>query len=151
MPSSNASCTCHIDWRPSRWLAVALVSLGLMAALALWLSALGAATAGPAAVGAAAYGVLIARRYLQSPPAAVDWLGGDEPAYLTRARRVLRLHAVQVRLRGPLAQLAGTDPSGRTHRLAWWPDTLTASDRRQLRLAASVSGRYAKPLRIQAA
>ena len=151
MPSSNASCTCHIDWRPSRWLAVALVALGLMAAVSLWFSALGAAIAGPAAVGAVAYGVHLARRHLQSPPAAVDWLGGDEPAYLTRARRVLRLQPVRVRLRGPLAQLAGTDASGRTHRLAWWPDTLAASDRRQLRLAASFSGRSANPLRKQAA
>ena len=151
MPSSNASCTCHIDWRPSRWLAGGLVALGLMASLSLWLCALPGTVAAPAAIGAAAYGLALAYWHLRSPPVAVDWLGGEDPAYLTQADRVLRLQQVHVRLRGPLAQLSGRDASGRTHRLAWWPDTLAVSDRRQLRLAACVSCRSVKPLRKQAA
>ncbi|MBW8366395.1 MAG: hypothetical protein K0M70_00845 [Arenimonas sp.] len=151
MPSSNASWTCRIDWRPSRWLAAALTCLGLMAALSLGLSALPAALALPGAVLAAGWGAWLARRQLQRPPCSLDWLGGDEPAYLTQRDGLIRIDAVTVRLRGPQATLAGTDRHGRIHRLAWWPDTLPPQDRRQLRLALAVSWRYVKPLRKQAA
>jgi len=151
MPSSNSSSICRIDWRPSRWLAAALVCLGLMAALSLWLSALPAALALPGALLAAGWGVFLARRQLQQAPCSIDWLGGDEPAYLTRRDGLARLQGVTVRMRGPLATLAGTDASGRTHRLAWWPDTLHGHDRRQLRLAMAVSWRSEKPLHKQAA
>jgi hypothetical protein len=46
-----------------------------------------------------------------------------------------RLEFVQVQWRGPLAFLHARDVEGRTHRCAWWPDTLAAKDRRALRLA----------------
>lgn len=151
MPSSTSSSTCRIDWRPSRWLAVALVGLGLMAALSLWLSELPWALALPGSLLAVGEGLRLSRRHLALAPITLDWLGGDAPAYLTRRDGLVRLDGATVRLRGPLATLAGKDALGRTHRLAWWPDTLHAGDRRQLRLAASVSGRSAKPLRKQAA
>lgn len=151
MPSSTSSSTCRIDWRPSRWLAAALVVLGVMAALSLWLSALSPAAKWAGMPLALAWSVLLAVRHRALPPLALDWLGGDEPAYLTGPTGICRLDAVTVRLRGPLATLAGIDAQGRLHRLGWWPDTLAADDRRQLRLAASVSRRCAKPLRKQAA
>ena len=151
MPSSNSSSFCRIDWRPSRWLAAALGCLGLMAALSLWLSALPGWLGLPCALLAAGWGVFLARQQLQQAPCSIDWLGGDEPAYLTRPDGLIRIQRVTVRMRGPLATLAGTEASGRTHRLAWWPDTLHAQDRRQLRLAMAVSWRSAKPLHKQAA
>ncbi|HQZ31749.1 MAG TPA: hypothetical protein PLG89_07815 [Arenimonas sp.] len=151
MPSSSSSSTCRIDWRPSRWLAAALVALGLMAAVSLWLSALPPAWSVPAALVALAEGLRLARGHLARPPLALDWLGGDEPAYLTSAAGVARLDRVSVRLRGPLATLSGTDAQGRQRHLGWWPDTLGPADRRQLRLAGCVSCRSAKPLRKQAA
>src|SRR5690606_34916715 len=48
------------------------------------------------------------------------------------------MEASRVRLewRGPLAFLAFDDPAGRRIRLAWWPDTLPPTRRRELRLAA---------------
>lgn len=151
MPSSSSSSICHIDWLPSRWLACTLVVLGLMAALSLWLSALPLAAKLVAMPAALAEGLRLARRHLASPPLAVDWLGGGDPAYLTGAAGVTRLDAVSARLRGPLGSLSGTDAQGNVRRLGWWPDTLDAAGRRQLRLAASVSCRSAKPLRKQAA
>ena len=151
MPSSSSSSTCRIDWRPSRWLAAALVALGLMAAVSLWLSALPPAWSVPAALVALAEGLRLARAHLRRPPLALDGLGGDAPAYLTSAGGVTRLDGVSVRLRGPLATLAGSDARGRVRRLGWWPDTLDAAGRRQLRLADCVSCRSAKPLRKQAA
>ncbi len=151
MPSSTSSSTCRIDWRPSRWLAAALVGLGLMAALSLWLSALPPLLALPASLLAAAEGLRLARGHLRVAPCSLDWLGAPDPAYLTGRTGVVRLDDVTVVLRGPLATLAGTDARGRRQRLAWWPDTLSAGERRQLRLAASVSWRSVKPLRKQAA
>jgi toxin CptA len=96
-------------------------------------------------------GAHLARRHRALPALAVDWLGGDEPAWITGPRGVVRLDRVAVGLRGPLATLAGTDAQGHRQHLGWWPDTLDAAGRRQLRLAASVSWRSAKPLRKQAA
>jgi toxin CptA len=151
MPSSNSSSTCRIDWRPSRWLAAALLALGMIAALSLWLGALPMAVKLVAMPLALAEGARLARRHLAAAPLAVDWLGGDEPAFVTGPMGVIHLENIVVRFRGPLATLAGTDPQGRVHRLAWWPDTVDAAGRRQLRLAASVSCRSAKPLRKQAA
>jgi toxin CptA len=40
-----------------------------------------------------------------------------------------------VQWRGTLAFLQARDATGRVHRLAWWPDTLTPADRRAMRLA----------------
>ena len=151
MPSSSSSSICRIDWRPSRWLAAALLALGVMAALSLWLSALPPPVKLPAILAALAEGLRQARRHLAQPALALDWLGGDEPAYLTTSARVVRLDRVTAHLRGPLASLSGTDAQGRLRRLAWWPDTLGDLDRRQLRLASAVSRRSANPLRKQAA
>ncbi|WP_231734445.1 hypothetical protein [Noviluteimonas gilva] len=41
-----------------------------------------------------------------------------------------------VHWRGTLAFLRARDAQGRTHRLAFWPDTLDARGRRALRLAS---------------
>ncbi len=150
-PSSAASWTCRIDWRPSRWLCVALVALGLMAALSLLASQLPLLAKVPAALLAAAQGFRLARHQAGRPPLSLDWLGGDEPAWVTGPSGVQRLDRVRVSLRGPLATIAYTDASGRVQTLAFWPDTLAASGRRQLRIAVSLSGRSAKPLQKQAA
>lgn len=129
----------------------ALLALGMMAALSLWLSALPPVAKMVGLWLALAEGVRLAHRHRVQPPLAIDWLGGDEPAYVTGATGICRLDGVGARLRGPLASLWGTDAQGRMRRLAWWPDTLDASGRRQLRLAAAVSRRSANPLRKQAA
>jgi toxin CptA len=127
------------------------VGLGLMAALSLWLSALPLAVKLPGLLAAAVSGAWLARRHRARPALALDWLGGDEPAWVTGPRGVVRLERVVVSLRGPLATLAGTDARGRRQQLGWWPDTLDAAGRRQLRLAASVSCRSANPPPKQAA
>jgi toxin CptA len=47
-----------------------------------------------------------------------------------------RVEDFTVHWRGPLAFARWRDGQGGVHRLAWWPDTLPASARRELRLAA---------------
>jgi toxin CptA len=46
------------------------------------------------------------------------------------------LDKAEVQWRGPLAFLVWWDRQGRPQRLSWWPDTLPAASRRELRLAA---------------
>lgn len=150
-PSSSESWGCHIDWRPSRWLCLALVALGLMAGASVLLTPLPPLAKAAGALLAAVHGVRLARREWGRAPLSLDWPGGDQPAWLTGREGVQRLDGVALRRRGPLATLSGTDASGRRRHLAWWPDTLAPASRRQLTLAAPLSGRSANPFRKQAA
>lgn len=145
-PSSTASSTCRIDWRPSRWLVAALIALGGLAALSLLLSALPLWPKLAASLLALLQGLRLAHREWIRPALSLAWAGGDAPAQLSNGQGTQALQAVRVRLRGPLAVLRGRDGQGRLHRLVWWPDTLPSSSRRLLRLAAGVSCRSDKPL-----
>ncbi|HZF97715.1 MAG TPA: hypothetical protein VEY92_05645 [Pseudoxanthomonas sp.] len=51
----------------------------------------------------------------------------------------LPVDAMRVAWRGPLAFARWQDRNGRIRRLAWWPDTLPAGKRRELRLAADAA------------
>lgn len=143
--SSSASSGCRIDWRPSRWLALALIALGAMAAASVWLSALPGSVRLPAATLALLQGLRLAVRERIRPPWTLAWDGGDAPAYLVGRQGRVALSQVRVSFRGPMATVTGTDGRGRRRRLVWWPDTLAAGARRQLRLAAAVSRRSDKP------
>jgi toxin CptA len=61
----------------------------------------------------------------------VRWLVVSQEAVLDD----VPLERVRLRWRGSLAFFQARDATGRTHRLAWWPDTLDATGRRALRLA----------------
>jgi toxin CptA len=129
--SSNASASFRSDWKPSAVLRGALIALGLLAGLSLLASDLPNAFAWPAALVAAGWGAWLARRESRRPPVALAW----------RADGLLlvggaRAESAELQWRGPLAFLAWCDGNGRRHRLAWWPDTLSAATRRELRLAA---------------
>ena len=51
------------------------------------------------------------------------------------------LQTPRLREQGPLTLLCARTPGGRWLRLAWWPDTLDAAGRRQLRLAVAATSR----------
>ncbi|QQP97615.1 hypothetical protein [Lysobacter enzymogenes] len=121
-----------IDWRPSRWLAAALVLIGLLAAFAVLACELPPPLAWPLAALAAGWGTALARRELRRPPRRLRFAGAR--AWLDDAPIAqLRLH-----WRGPLARLEFRTGDGRRGRLLWWPDRLDAHGRRELRLAATV-------------
>lgn len=143
--SSSASSGCRIDWRPSRWLALALIALGALAATALCLSAIPPPVKLPSALLALMQGLHLARRETLRPDWSLAWAGGDAPAQLLGRQGSETLVEVRVRFRGPMATLTGRDGSGTRRRLVWWPDTLPAQARRQLRLTAAVSRRSDKP------
>lgn len=137
MPSSprrsTASSRFRLEWRPSRWQARLLAVLTLLASLSLLNCALPLAWAVPAALAAAAWGGWQVRRGLRQPCFLLTFAGPDRPV-LCGAEEVSKLH---VHWRGPLAFVSWRDGKGRAHRAAWWPDTLPAARRRELRLATS--------------
>ncbi|UNK49639.1 hypothetical protein MNR01_00915 [Lysobacter sp. S4-A87] len=131
--SSRASAPCLLEWRPSRLLAAALALLGVLAALALIGSELPPPLSLPLALLAAGEGLRLARRERLRPTRLVV-IGGDGTAKVDGQA----ITALCVEWRGPLAFMRFRDVDGRSHRLAWWPDTLPAARRRELRLAAPV-------------
>lgn len=132
--SSFTSAPFRLEWRPSRWLIGSLSLLSVAAPLAILASAMPPLFAVPAAVVALAYGAGLIRREARRP--CCEFVFGDACAPVRLDGRPL--HALQVSWRGPLAFLRWRDASGRWQRLAWWPDTLPASARRELRLVAEV-------------
>ena len=132
--SSAGSSTCRIEWKPSRLLGAMLVLLSLLAAFAVTDSEMPRVAAWPLAALALAHGLRLAWKEQRRPRADFLFSGQDAPVQVDG-------HAVRdasVTWRGPLAFARWRDDDGRTRHLAWWPDTLPAAGRRELRLAAPV-------------
>lgn len=142
MNSSNASLHCRLEWRPSRWLAVSLALLGVLAVLSIWLSALPTWACLVGSIGIIAWSAYRLRHELQRMPMQVTWSGGDAPVVVEPAgeqgSRSAEYRFVALNIRAGLAMLCVADELGRHTRWVWWPDTLDARDRRALRLAASI-------------
>ena len=132
--SSSASVSCRLDWRPSRWLIGALLLLGALAACSALMSEMPRAAAWPSAMAALGYAAWRARLESRKPPLAFFFPGSDSPVAL-QGRPV---QSVGVQWRGPLAFVSWRE-NGCIHRAAWWPDTLPAARRRELRLAAGAA------------
>ncbi|MEL1264198.1 hypothetical protein [Pseudoxanthomonas putridarboris] len=133
---SNGSVSCRLEWRPSRLLQAALVLLGGLAALSVLASEMPRPAAWPSGALAAGYGMLLARREGRRPRRQL-WFPGDGRAVMVDGKPV---EAVHVAWRGPLAFVKWREvAAGSWQRLAWWPDTLPARTRRELRLAAGDS------------
>jgi toxin CptA len=130
--SSHASETCRLEWRPSRLLCAALVSLGLTGAFAVLASGMPAAVGWLLAPAALAGGWRVAAREAARPARTVMW---DGHAGVVRVDGIA-VTAPTLTWRGALACLAWRDARGRRQRLLFWPDVLDALKRRELRLAA---------------
>ncbi|MBD9469221.1 hypothetical protein [Pseudoxanthomonas sp. PXM01] len=130
---SNGSVNCRLEWRPSRLLQASLILLGVLAATSVLTSEMPRLFAWPAAIAALAHGVWRARTEGRRHPQAFWFPGNGRPPTVDGRPMVdARLH-----WRGPLAFLRWRDQAGgRWRRAAWWPDTLPAAQRRELRLAA---------------
>jgi toxin CptA len=133
--SSSASVSCRLDWRPSRWLIGALLLLAVLASVSIMASDMPQMTAWPLAIIALAYGGWQARAESRKRHREFVFPGNDLPVMLD-GRPV---EAVVVQWRGPLAFVSWRGRGGRRERLAWWPDTLSAARRRELRLAAGAA------------
>ena len=129
--SSPASAPFRLEWRPSRWPVLALLILALLGASCVLLSGVPALLAWPLAILALAWGVWQARGLWRQPTRDLV-LAADGEAFLDGAR----VRLVDEAWRGPLAVVHLVDGQDVSRRLAWWPDTLPAAARRELRLAA---------------
>lgn len=125
---------CRLQWRPSRLLSLMLIVIGLLAAFSAVATELPLPISLPLAGLALAWAGWSARREAQLPPQRLVIAGGRATLASTPISQ-LSLH-----WRGWLVRLDFTGPDGRRQRLLWWPDTLDAGGRRELRLAVAVSG-----------
>ncbi|MDR7068921.1 hypothetical protein J2X02_001772 [Pseudoxanthomonas japonensis] len=134
---SNGSVNCRLEWRPSRLLQALLILLGVLGALSVLASEMPRPFALPIAIAALGCGAWQARREGRKPRLAFWFPGNDRPPTADGApMRDTRLH-----WRGPLAFLRWREqPGGHWRHAAWWPDTLPAAQRRELRLAAGDEG-----------
>ena len=130
--SSSASASCRLEWRPSRWLTGVLSLLGILAAFSILASEMPRLAAWPLALSALACGMWRAWRESGSPVREFFFPGNDLPVMLDGAP----IESVEVQWRGSLAFIFWKERDGRCRRLSWWPDTLPAARRRELRLAA---------------
>ena len=135
-PLSSESSNFLIEWRPSQVLRGALVCLGGLAALSLWMSALPLTAKVPLAALALGYGLRLARREGSRPPFSVRIATDEAGGVLVHAPGRPPMVAASIRVRGPMASVAGRGADGRLLRVLWWPDTLPAGSRRALRLVS---------------
>lgn len=129
---SNISAPCRLEWRPSSWAIAALLTLAMSAPIAVIGSEMPRALAWPLSIVALGYGAWLARREWAQPGRAVVWPPGVEPITIND----VPVHDVHLQWRGPLAFLRWRDNDACVRRLVWWPDTLPAMQRRELKLAA---------------
>ena len=106
--------------------------LAVLAAFSVLVSEMPRVAAWPLALCALMYGGWRARIETRKPHHELVFPGNDLPVMLDGQP----IEAVVVQWRGPLAFVSWRGRDGRRQRLAWWPDTLPAMRRRELRLAA---------------
>ena len=128
--SSIASVPCRLEWRPSRWLGAMSWALALLAPFSLLASGLPRVAAWPLALAAGARGVVSARPQRAMPPRLLLVPPGRAAATCDGAPIV----DLRFGWRGPLAFACWRDGTGRSHRASWWPDTLDAGMRRELKV-----------------
>ena len=129
--SSSASVSCRLEWRPSRWLCASLVALGLMAMVAVLASDLPAVLAWPGAIATLGLGLWQARAEWGRAPMYWVFPGPGQVASVDG----MPVESLRIQWRGVLAFLTWQEAGGQARRLSWWPDTLPAGVRRELRLA----------------
>ena len=149
--SSTASSTCRIDWRPSRWLLACLLALGLLAAVSLLMSALPRLPAVLFALVAIAWAGRLAWREAHRSPGVLVVAGQGAPLQWQQGPHAEMLYTPRWQQRGPLVVLRARDERGVRRSFSWWPDTLPAAARRQLRLARDPGSRHDNPLPAVAA
>jgi toxin CptA len=130
--SSNASAPCRFEWQPSRWLATALAGLGVLGACAVLASEVPRPVDWLTAIVALCWGLKQAQAEMARRPRQLVWAANGSLGIDGEVAA-----GPQLRWRGPIAFLHWHDGAGRRRVLSWWPDTLAAPQRRELRLAAA--------------
>ncbi len=130
--SSSTSAVCRLEWRPSRWGLSALVVLSLSAPVAVLASQMPRAIAWLLAGFALVHGGWLVVRERGQPRRQLVWPAGTGPVTVDGEP----VAEPTLQWRGPLAFLQWREHGGGVQRLVYWPDTLPAARRRELKLAA---------------
>ncbi|MDV2452000.1 hypothetical protein [Xanthomonas hortorum] len=138
------SAPCQLEWRPSRGLVCALSVLSALALWAVWRSGVPLWLAAVLSAYALLAGGRSLRMLLRSPVRQVVVPWGETPASVDGAQ----VQGLQVAWRGPIAVVSWTRLDARRERLHFWPDTLPAAQRRELRLAAQAHAISSGPLQV---
>ncbi|MBB5863299.1 hypothetical protein [Xanthomonas sp. 3058] len=142
--SSPIFAPCRLEWRPSRGLVCALSLLSALALWAVWRSGVPLWLEALLSVYALLAGGHALRQLLRSPVRQVVVPWSPTPASVD-GEQVQRL---QVAWRGPIAVVSWTRLDTRRQRLHFWPDTLPAAQRRELRLAARAHAISSRPPQV---
>jgi len=129
--SSSASAPCRLERRASPLLIAALLALAAAAAFAVLVSEMPRVAAWPMALAALAHGAWVAWREARVVP-------GEFVVPHAGARATvdgIAVDGLAVRWRGPIAFVQWRDGDGHRRRHVFFPDTLPAARRRELRLA----------------
>ncbi|MEQ1511244.1 MAG: hypothetical protein ABL934_01040 [Lysobacteraceae bacterium] len=131
---------CRFELRPSRWLIGVMLVLAALAPFAVLVSEMPRWVAWPLAICAAVCGGYSAMREAKQPiwPVVID---SDGVATIDGEV----VDALRVDWRGPLAFVVWRDADGRMRRRSLWPDALSATQRRELRLAVRSGGDVQPP------
>jgi len=135
---SDASATCRLEWRRSRWLCLALCLLAVASVAALWLSDLPRTWCAAGSVLVLVYAGWLLYLELRRQDCVLSWSGGEAAWQVECNGRTEPLRHVGATLRGSLVVLTLADEAGGTRRYLWWSDTLDVRGRRALRLALRV-------------
>ena len=112
-----------------------MLTMAVLAPFAVLVSEMPRWAAWPLAACAAGYGAYLAWCEAMQPVRKVV-VGSDDLATIDGQA----VDAMRVAWRGPLAFIAWRDADGRLQRRSLWPDTLSAAQRRELRLAVRATG-----------
>lgn len=133
--SSSVSASCRLEWRPSRLIAHWLAALAVLAPICLLASAMPRGLAWPLALVVCVFALRERRAYRKLKPLHLH-VRAEGPLQVEGAA-----HARwRLRWRGPFAFIEWKDEAGRRQALAFWPDTLDAATRRELKLATPATG-----------
>jgi len=133
--SSTPSASCRLEWRPSRQERACLLLLTVLGAYSLLNCDLPASLAWPAAGIAVAWGIRCIHQSGKRPPRECL----IAPDITTCRLDGQPLSHLDLRWRGPLLFMRWKHPTQRRwHHAVFWPDTLSAAKRRELRLSAPV-------------
>src|SRR5690606_19873030 len=122
-----------LEWRPSRWLEVALILLGACAVVAVLASDLPRMLAWPLSCAAVLHASRAILKHRRQAIRTIDIEPGGKQVPVDGSE----VRHFRVSWRGHLAFATWDRPGGGKDRLCWWPDTLSGGKRRELRIAAS--------------
>ena len=122
-----------------------LQALGPLGALSVLFSEIPRQFAWPLALLALGYGYWLARREARIPHCRFVW-PGDGHGPVTHDGSVVE--DMSLHWRGPLVFMRFRGADGRIRHMSWWPDTLGAPMRRELRLALDRHAASRRALRM---